>query len=41
VKVRLIPPNPVRSEAAAFGFLIWFVALVAAILLVVVLIEAL
>lgn len=34
------PPNPLRSEADAFAFLIWFVAAVAAIVVIVVLIEA-
>jgi hypothetical protein len=37
----LTPPNPLRSEAGAFGFLIWFVCLVALILLIVVVLEAL
>jgi hypothetical protein len=41
VKVPLTPPNPVRSEAAAFGFLVWFVAVVAAIAVVVLVIQAL
>jgi hypothetical protein len=41
VKVPLTPPNPVRSEAAAFGFLVWFVALVAVIAVVVLVIQAL
>jgi hypothetical protein len=41
VKVRLIPPNPLRSEAGAFGFLVWFVCLVAAIAVIVLIIQAL
>jgi hypothetical protein len=40
VEVPLIPPNPIRSEAAAFGFLVWFVAVVAAIVVVVLVIQA-
>jgi hypothetical protein len=40
-RVSLIPPNPVRSEAAAFGFLVWFVAVVAAIAVIVLVIQAL
>ena len=35
------PPNPIRSEADAFGFLIWFVGAVAVILLIVLLVQAL
>ncbi len=35
------PPNPLRSEADAFGFLLWFVGAVAAIVVVVLLIQAL
>ncbi len=34
------PPNPIRSEAAAFGFLLWFVGAVAVIVVVVLVIEA-
>ena len=41
MKPRLIPPNPLRSEANAFGFLIWFVCVVAAIVVIVLVIEAL
>ena len=37
----LIPPNPLRSEAGAFGFLVWFVAVVAVIVIVVLVVEAL
>jgi hypothetical protein len=37
----LMPPNPLRSEAGAFGFLVWFVAVVAVIVIVVLVIEAL
>jgi hypothetical protein len=35
------PPNPVRSEDAAFRFLLWFVGAVAVIVVVVLIIEAL
>lgn len=35
------PPNPIRSEADAFGFLLWFVAAVAVIVVLVLIIEAL
>jgi hypothetical protein len=38
---RLTPPNPLRSEADAFGFLVWFVCVVAAIVVVVLIVEAL
>jgi hypothetical protein len=41
VKVRLTPPNPLRSEADAFGFLVWFVAAVALVAVVVLIIQAL
>jgi hypothetical protein len=34
------PPNPLRSEAAAFQFLLWFVGAVAVIVVLVLLIEA-
>jgi hypothetical protein len=37
----LLPPNPLRSEAGAFGFLVWFVAVVALIAIVVLVIQAL
>jgi hypothetical protein len=37
----LMPPNPLRSEAGAFSFLVWFVAVVAVIVIVVLVIEAL
>ncbi len=40
MKVPLTPPNPIRSEAAAFGFLLWFVALVAVIVVVVLIVQA-
>ncbi len=40
MKVPLTPPNPIRSEAAAFGFLLWFVALVAVVVVVVLIIQA-
>ncbi len=35
------PPNPLRSEADAFGFLLWFVGAVAVIAVVVLLVQAL
>jgi hypothetical protein len=38
--VRKRPPNPLRSEADAFGFLLWFVVAVAVIVVIVLLIEA-
>jgi hypothetical protein len=38
--VRKHPPNPLRSEADAFQFLLWFVAAVAIIVVIVLLIEA-
>jgi hypothetical protein len=41
MKPRLTPPNPLRSEAAAFGFLVWFVSVLAAIAVVVLIIHAL
>jgi hypothetical protein len=41
MKLRLTPPNPLRSEADAFGFLVWFVCLVAAIAALVLIIQAL
>jgi len=41
VKVPLTPPNPIRSEAGAFGFLVWFVVLVALIAVVVLIVQAL
>ena len=41
MKPRLTPPNPLRSEADAFGFLVWFVCLVAAIVVIVLFIQAL
>ena len=37
----LRPPNPLSSEAGAFGFLVWFVAVVAVIVVIVLVIEAL
>jgi hypothetical protein len=40
-RLPLIPPNPLRSEAGAFGFLMWFVAVVAVIVVVVLVIKAL
>jgi hypothetical protein len=39
--VRKHPPNPLRSEADAFQFLIWFVAAVAVIAVIILLIQAL
>jgi hypothetical protein len=38
--VRKHPPNPLRSEADAFKFLVWFVAAVAVIAVIVLLIQA-
>jgi hypothetical protein len=38
--VRKHPPNPLRSEADAFAFLLWFVAAVAVIAVIVLAIEA-
>ena len=40
MKVPLTPPNPIRSEQAAFGFLVWFVAVVALIAVVVLIVQA-
>jgi hypothetical protein len=39
--LRLRPPNPIRSEANAFGFLIWIVVVFAVIVALVLLIRAL
>jgi hypothetical protein len=39
--VRKHPPNPLRSEADAFAFLLWFVAAVAVIVIIVLLVGAL
>ena len=39
--MRLRPPNPLRSEADAFGFLLWFVAAVAVIVVIVLVARAL
>ena len=41
MKPRLTPPNPLSSEAGAFGFLIWFVCVVAAIVVIVLILQAL
>jgi hypothetical protein len=35
VPLRLRPPNPIKSEADAFGFLVWFVVLVAILVAVI------
>ncbi len=35
------PPNPLRSEADAFAFLLWFVAAVAVIVAIVLIARAL
>jgi hypothetical protein len=35
------PPNPLRSEADAFGFLLWFVGAVAVIVVIVLVIQVL
>jgi hypothetical protein len=34
------PPNPIRSEADAFGFLLWFLGAVAVIVVLVLIIQA-
>jgi hypothetical protein len=39
--IRKYPPNPLRSEADAFGFLVWFVIAVAIIVAVVLIARAL
>ena len=39
--MRLRPPNPLRSEADAFGFLMWFVVAVAVIVVIVLVARAL
>lgn len=41
MNVRFTPPNPIRSEAGAFGFLMWFVAVVAILVVIVLVIRAL
>jgi hypothetical protein len=41
VNLRLTPPNPLRSESAAFAFLLWFVGLVAVLAVIVLIIQAL
>jgi hypothetical protein len=41
LKFSLLPPNPLQSEAGAFGFLVWFVAVVIVILAIVAIIQAL
>jgi hypothetical protein len=41
MSVRLTPPNPLRSEAGAFGFLVWFVAVVAVLVAIVLVVRAL
>jgi hypothetical protein len=38
--VRWYPPNPIRSEADAFGFLVWFVIVVAIIVAIVLIARA-
>ncbi len=35
------PPNPLRSEAGAFGFLMWFIAALAVVVAIVLIIRAL
>lgn len=40
-RISLAPPNPLRSEAGAFGFLVWFVCVAAVIAVIVLLIRAL
>ena len=39
--MRKHPPNPLRSEADAFTCLVWFVAAVAVIVIIVLVIQAL
>jgi hypothetical protein len=39
--MRLRPPNPLRSEADAFGFLLWFVVAVAVVVVIVLVLRAL
>lgn len=39
--MRWYPPNPLRSEADAFSFLVWFVIVVAIIVAVVLIARAL
>jgi hypothetical protein len=39
--LRKRPPNPLRSEADAFGFLIWFVVAVAVIVAVILIVRSL
>jgi hypothetical protein len=39
--LRKRPPNPLRSEADAFGFLIWFVVAVAVIVAVILIARSL
>ena len=38
--MRKRPPNPLRSEADAFGFLIWFVVAVAVIVAIILIARA-
>jgi heme exporter protein D len=38
--MKLYPPNPISSEAGAFGFLVWFVAVVAVIAVIVLVVQA-
>lgn len=38
--MRKRPPNPIRSEADAFGFLIWFVVAVAVIVAIILIARA-
>lgn len=40
LRQRLRPPNPLRSENDAFGFLVWFVCVVVVILLIVLIIQS-
>jgi hypothetical protein len=41
VKLRTTPPNPLRSEAGAFGFLVWFLGVLAIVVVVSFVIRAL
>lgn len=41
MQIRWLPPNPLKSEAGAFGCLVWCVIVIAAIVAVVLIIRAL
>jgi hypothetical protein len=40
MQIRWLPPNPLKSEADAFGFLVWCVVVIAAIVALVLIIRA-